>query len=479
MKNNKKNFLFRISLLIISVSLILCGCETAPETLGTTSPVTSAVSTEPKEYTKVGVATVCTNPPEGIDMSGFTLTGFGNIDRKFEGIHDDLEIGCTAFDINGTKSAIIVSDTLGWDKDLTDELRYKVEKELGIPADALLFNASHTHSAFNTLTNTLGLGRLVPEYKDFFYEAAFDCIKAAFEDLEDAEIYTGVTTASEVNISRRKIVNGKCSWAPSAKDPSSDETTVMKVVCGDKIKAVLFCFACHPSTLNGSYASADYVGPAREYIEEEFEGATAMFIQGCGGDQKTYNLNPGGGSFKYGTFDDIERLGDRLGTAVVKLCKATNDRMKKLEGDISAEMVRFEIPLQENTKTKADYERLMKTSTGVLVEVYTWFYENYENLPTSKPYSVQRIDFGSDFTVFALEGEVVVEYDKLFKDLLPDRQVMVAGYSNGEIGYICMTHMYDEGGYEPITSCDYYGIPQGFVPEIQSIIMDNAKTLVD
>jgi len=427
----------------------------------------------------VGISTKSILPPEDIDMSGFTLCGFGNINRKFESVLDELEMGCTVFEINGTLSAIVVADVLGWDKDITEELRKKVEKEIGIPADAILFNASHTHSSFNTLTNTSGLGYPVQEYQDFFYETAFECIKEAYEDLEEAEIYTGATEAKNVAISRRLISNGVCYWQPSEKDPRDDSTTVIKVMTGDKVKAVLFSFSCHPSTLNGNQASADYVGHARDAIERRIAGSTAMFIQGCGGDVKTRVLNNTASAFRAGDESDISTLGNRLGLQVALLCAGKRSEMKKVEGTTEHEMVRFALPLQENDRTKEDYKKLRDTSSGVLVEVYNWFYENYEELPTEIPYSVQRIDLGEHFTVFALEGEVVSEYGGLFRALLPDRTVMVAGYSNGEIGYVPMEHMYAEGGYETDRSCDYYRIPKGFTSDIESIIMENAQELLD
>ncbi|MBE6552458.1 MAG: hypothetical protein E7665_10055 [Ruminococcaceae bacterium] len=476
-KTSSRSRKFTLLLIVLCLSMLFTACTEAP--VGTTGTQPLSSTEEKRPATMAGTATRSILPPDDIDMSGFTLCGFGNINRRFESVLDELEMGCTVFEINGAKSAIVVADVLGWDKDITEELRKKVENELGIPADSILFNASHTHSSFNTLTNTSGLGYPVQEYQDFFYETAFECIKAALEDLEEVEIYTGATDAKNVGISRRLINNGVCYWQPSEKDPRDDSTTVIKIMTGDKVKTVLFSFACHPSTLNGNQASADFVGHARNIIETKLPGATAMFIQGCGGDVKTRVVNSNMSGFRAGNQEDITTIGNRLGTSVLLLCNGKRSEMTKVEGTSDHEIVRFSLPLQENNLTKADYKRLRDTNTGVLIEVYNWFYENYENLPTEIPYSVQRIDLGDKFTIFALEGEVVSEYGGLFRALLPDRTVMVAGYSNGEIGYIPMEHMYEEGGYETDRSCDYYRIPKGFKPEIESIIMTNAKELLD
>ncbi|MEA4831868.1 MAG: neutral/alkaline non-lysosomal ceramidase N-terminal domain-containing protein [Oscillospiraceae bacterium] len=458
--------------LLVSSSVSFSACN-IPEKISSGTDTMSSVFTQDKSLMKIGAASVCTNPTVPIH-----LTGFGNIDRKYLGVHDDIEMDAVAFECEGKRSVIVAADTLGWDKGLTDQLRERIEKELGVDKNALMFNASHTHSAPNTLTNTHGLGGYVKEYSDWFYETAFQTVKAALDDLEEGAIYIGESPAKFVSINRRLIKGGVCYWQPWDAGPRNDNVMVIKAVCNDKVKAVLFNFACHPSTMNGDYITADYVGYARNYIEKKIPGTTAVFIQGCGGDLKTRALTEDGSAFKV-SYEGAEACGSRLGSSVVALCNGKAGDMTCLDGSVSAKVARFTIPLQENKTTKAQYLSLSKSSTGVLPEVYTWFYENYESLPTEIPYSIQRIDFGDKFTIFALEGEAVVEYDALFKALLPDRKVMVAGYSNGEIGYICTTHMYAEGGYEPDGSTIYYGIPQGFVPEIESIIMQKASELCE
>ncbi len=77
-----------------------------------------------------------------------------------------------------------------------------------------------------------------------------------------------------------------------------------------------------------------------------------------------------------------------------------------------------------------------------------------------------------------MEGEVVVEYEYHMDRLLPDRKVVTLGYSNGNPGYICTTDMYQYGGYEPAGSTLCYNLREGWKPEAESIILDNAKRLV-
>ncbi|MEW4451207.1 hypothetical protein AB1L30_00805, partial [Bremerella sp. JC817] len=49
--------------------------------------------------------------------------------------------------------------------------------------------------------------------------------------------------------------------------------------------AVLFGYACHPTTLSFTTWCGDYPGFAQVELERAFPGTTAMFVNTCGGDQ--------------------------------------------------------------------------------------------------------------------------------------------------------------------------------------------------
>ncbi len=52
-----------------------------------------------------------------------------------------------------------------------------------------------------------------------------------------------------------------------------------------KVAAVLFGYACHPTTLSFLTWCGDYPGFAQVEIERQHPGAMAMFVNTCGGDQ--------------------------------------------------------------------------------------------------------------------------------------------------------------------------------------------------
>src|SRR5262249_48138664 len=53
-----------------------------------------------------------------------------------------------------------------------------------------------------------------------------------------------------------------------------------------KVKAIVFGYACHCTTLGGDYyrINGDWAGYAQDFLERAHPGATAFFVTGCGGD---------------------------------------------------------------------------------------------------------------------------------------------------------------------------------------------------
>jgi hypothetical protein len=93
-------------------------------------------------------------------------------------------------------------------------------------------------------------------------------------------------------------------------------------------------------------------------------------------------------------------------------------------------------------------------------------------------FPVQAIRLGRDMAIVALGGEPVVSYALQTKAAHPKLRLMVAGYSNDVMGYVPTTKMLDEGGYEPIGSAMYYGLPAPFAPEMEPMLLETIRSVV-
>ena len=145
------------------------------------------------------------------------------------------------------------------------------QKELGIPAQNLIMNPTHTHSASGKA------------------EQIFNAIKTAKDKLQPARIGYG-TGVSYINV-QRNIIDRKTNkwWEGASYDGPSDKTVAVikfESLKGEPI-AVYFNYACHAVvTGNTDMLSGDFPGEAERYIEDSFDDKiVALFSAGAQGDQ--------------------------------------------------------------------------------------------------------------------------------------------------------------------------------------------------
>src|SRR5262249_24281553 len=91
-----------------------------------------------------------------------------------------------------------------------------------------------------------------------------------------------------VAANRRVLNNGRWTgFGVNPNGPVGRSVPVLRAIDGaGKLKAVLFGYACHCTTVGGEFNKicGDWAGFACEEIEQQSPGATALAIIGCGGD---------------------------------------------------------------------------------------------------------------------------------------------------------------------------------------------------
>jgi hypothetical protein len=207
------------------------------------------------------------NPPRG---SRGGRGGRGGVPS--EGILDHIYARAIVID-NGTTCAALVSvDTGMLGEQVWSSVSKRVESELGIPAQNLIMNPTHTHSASGGST-----------------EQIFNAIKEAKEKLQPARIGYG-TGVSYINV-QRNIIDPKTHkwWEGANYDGPSDKTVAVikfETTNGEPI-AVYYNYACHAVvTGNTDMLSGDWPGATSRYIEDSFDDKiVAVFSVGAQGDQ--------------------------------------------------------------------------------------------------------------------------------------------------------------------------------------------------
>ncbi|MHC4175728.1 MAG: neutral/alkaline non-lysosomal ceramidase N-terminal domain-containing protein, partial [Planctomycetota bacterium] len=297
-------------------------------------------------------------------------------------------------------------------------------------------------------------------------------IGQAIENLAPAQLgYTHARAGFAMN--RRSKTNGSYRIAPNPDGPVDHDVPVLWVDSSDgELRAVLFGYACHNTTLSFYKFCGDYAGFAQQYIEEAHPGTTALFVAGCGGDQNPYPRR-GERSLEY-----CQHHGRALANAVEA---ALLSQARPIRGPIRAllEAVTLDFAeppsrrqLQQQTESDNKYDR---RHAQVLLEEL----EQTGKIRTTYPYLVQVVQFGNDMTMVALPGEVVVDYSLRLKAELAGPPVWVAGYSNDVFGYVPSLRVLQEGGYEGGGAMRYTNLPGPWAPSVERRIVEKVHKLVN
>ena len=441
-------------------------------------PFSPCAGAERQTNWKAGVDSIVITPDESMWMAGYAARN-----KPSEGKVHDLHAKALALeDENGTRLVIVTVDLIGIPRPTRDWLTEHAKESYKLEPEALLLNASHTHSGpviretrYSIYGNTLyGLSpeqiRQSNEYVDDLQQKLLELIGRAIENLAPAKIgYTHARAGFAMN--RRLITATGVRNSPNPDGPVDHDVPVLRIDNPDgKLQAVLFGYACHCTTLSGYEYCGDYAGFAQEYIEQAHPGVTAMFVAGCGGDQNPY---PRGGPK---TLDYCRQHGRALANGVeVALTAKARPVAGPVQAGLDTVTLEFaEVPtkaqLEQQTKSTNKYER---RHAEVLLE------ELKQNgaIRTTYPYLVQVVRFGDDLTMVALAGEVVVDYSLRLKSELPGAAVWVAAYSNDVFGYIPSVRVLNEGGYEAGGAMRYTDLPGPFAPSVEELIVARVHEL--
>lgn len=429
---------------------------------------------------KAGMASTVITPDEPMWMAGYASRT-----KPSEGkIHDLNAKALVLEDEQGARLVIVTFDLLGIPRATRDWLEEQVKQRYKISPADLLLSASHTHSGpvvreakYSIYGNTVyGLSPEQIEqsnrYVENLQQKVLELIGRAIENLAPAKLgYTHARAGFAMN--RRLPSETGYRNSPNPDGPVDHDVPVLWIDGADgKLRAVLFGYACHNTTLSGYEFCGDYAGFAQQYVQEAHPEATAMFIAGCGADQNPY---PRGGPQ---TVEYCKQHGRALANGVET---ALTVQARPISGPIHAAIdtvpLEFAHPpsreqLEEQTKSKDKYEGrhaqvLLKEldETGAVRKTY--------------PYLVQVVQFGDDLTMVALAGEVVVDYSLRLKRELAGPVVWVAAYTNDVFGYIPSVRVLKEGGYEAGEAMRYTDLPGPFAPSIEERIIEKVHELVD
>lgn len=399
--------------------------------------------------------------------------------RASHAVLHPLGVRSAVWECGALRTAVVTVDVVGLAKASTDRIRKRVAESSGIPDDNLMVASSHTHCAPATLP-CLGTTP-ARNWLDRIEAECAACVARALEELQPVSFGLGDGSA-HFNISRRPLP-GSLDMKPNFGGLVDRRVRVLRMDGADgNPMGVLFHYSCHPTTKSGSEGiiSPDYPGIARRVIEREF-GCPALFLPGCFGNIRPAIIDPGTGGFTSATEEQLEDCGQELGTEVVRVTQALRTEPSSA---LSARRADVEIPfgdpmpeqrLRELAQESDDDRARLVTgpwARGVLEKL------ERNALPRTRPTEMQLMTVGP-VSFVSIPGEPVQEIghavEKQLSRILARGAIWPVGYANDEIGYLCTTRHYDEGGYEP-NAYPYYGEAAPFRDE-ETVIVQTAAML--
>ncbi len=354
------------------------------------------------------------------------LGGFGNYEERLSrSIKDHIYMTCTAISDGEEKLLIYGLDLLSSHKPVWNQVARMVEKELGIPQQNIIMNATHSHSAPGLAQSD---AMHMSKYMKEFYPKALQVAKEAVADLDRAEMYIGDTHTRGLNFVRRYLSNDGTFLGGPGLDAGLDASTayaecepdtqlqILRFDRKNQKDVILANWQCHSTfvgTKSGTEISADWVGAFRKEVEKELD-AYCAFLQGAAGSLvHTGKLT----TERYWKKNEYREHGKMVAKNLIDAIPT----MKKVEAtDVSAKTAVFE----------ASYDPKKGYDEGKIGEL---------------PLSVLTI---GNVAIATAPFEMDHRNGLAVKENSPFEMTLISAYTNGSYGYIPHKDAIPNGGYE-------------------------------
>lgn len=404
---------------------------------------------------KVGVAMERITPRAGIDLSGFVLRTQPSV-----GICDELHVRVLCLEENARRLIWIHCDLIGFSNSLAWDIRNGVAASSGVPPEAVLISATHTHSGPATLP-LRRCGVPDPAYLGLLKERVMKGVEEAMRAMEDVSLLYSCSALDGVSRDRR------------AAGPNSHVDNLLPVLAfkrGDgSFAAVIANFAMHNVGLgSGSrMVSSDIAGFAANLAGAAISGNPLVLMTngGCG------NINPINGDSGYSR---VERLGTILGDAIVEGIQKLDPCHDSGLGFLfrKAELPLTQISLEELDRMMDGHRQchLAHRDDAVYEAMKEWSRDTKPLIlkgraPAAAEGCVHIFKIGPVFFA-GMNAEVFSRMAGSLRKASGIERLFVVGYADGCIGYLPPREIYPEGGYEVDLAYKFYGnfmvAPGGF-----------------
>jgi hypothetical protein len=424
---------------------------------------------------RAGIAKAVVTPTTPVWLAGYGTK------RPPDGKLHDLWMKALALeDAQSRRAVLVTSDFQGVPKSMSDQVFAEVHKRYGLEREQIMITFSHNHCGPRLGDDLIDYypvekeqEELVSAYTAQMVTLMVDTIGQALSRLAPVTLAQGEgRTTFAVNRRNNKeaeVPQLLAEGRPLA-GPVDHSVPVLTVTDQDgQVAAVLFGYACHPTTLSFMTWCGDYPGFAQLEIEARHPGSVAMFVNTCGGDQ-----NP----LPRRSVELCQRYGHMLADAVEATLKQP---LRPIQSQLKCKFAYVDLPYLE-VVDRGQLESLKQDANPIRARWAARLLrklEAGEDFSSSYPYPLHAWQLGKEMLVIGMGAETVVDYALRFKAEF-GAGTWVCGYADDMISYIPSRRVWQEGGYEGGSNLFEYGRPAvRWAGDIEDRIAAGVQQLVE
>ena len=416
---------------------------------------------------RAAFAEVDITPPPGTQKIGWIRLVIGTK------VADPLFARVCVLEDGGRRVAFVQLDTLSIRWTTTNDIRQRVRERFGFPGENIMVTATHNHAGPAVST---GDGGREDAYVEDMTRKIVDAFGRALESMEDAEI--GFGQAYEFGLAYNRRVVMRDGTTVTQRDPFSTPEALyvegpidpMVTVVGvrrrgGELLGALVNFTCHPTHHGGDECfSAGYPGVLAAMMKLRRCPVT-MFLNGASGNvclSDNRRVAPAKSMSEAGLIlaDHAERL------------------LREMEFTDTLALGARGATLQLNYREVTEDE-VRGTARGAQRFIDSKLYDKHipgivEKIRERKkqPVEVQVLFLGRHCVV-GVPAEYFVEFGLRIKEEGYPLRPIVAGHTNGMVGYVPTAAAFRRGGYETT-----FGYPSWMAPDTGDRIADCAVELI-
>lgn len=479
-------------MLCILMILPLCGCASS---LATEETVATEEKTEEKQTTKKEDPYAITKDP--IPLPEGNCVGYSRVDITPElypvfissGMNakktvDPLCMTVVALSDGETAALLIAADLKNSGGAFLTKVTDAVEDVSGIPASHVFLNATHSHNAPSTNSDSVNNIR----WSALVLKRLKWAVREALKDLSPAKAEIGIADTTGFAFVRRYICEDGSLQGIHHQFPTGSPVVKHETEADPDLQVIRFtregkkdivlanwqAHAAHAANDIKDAVTADFVHDFRSGAEAEYDIHFAYY-NGASGNINLSSKFPEKKAVKGGYRAVGKALVGKLGEALSNMEEVQLGKVSALASKVEAK-VRKDDPerLKEaqlcNAANTKDQERLLK-QYGFQSKYEANYMVARANAASTRKLSVSAISFG-ELGFAANSCEMFDTNGMEVKQGSPFKMTFMCAYTNGSNGYIPSTFAFSRGGYEVDTTYFVQGTGEALAQEIVRLLTE-------